>query len=262
MNKWLVSITGMAAAAGAMAAVESANVVGYVKTPVTQGTYYMVGVPFEAVSGTAGEITFDDLIKLDGIEAYEDGDEDCPEIQVRVGNGYSKYYYITDAWDENDDELGYDAWANGGYECTDADIQSLGDGFWFKAPVAAAGASITTKGQVTDEVEISVSFPGGGSYNIIANPFPVGLCFADVTTTGITAKEDGDPDSAEIQVRVGNGYSKFYYITDAWDENDDELGFDAWADGGYECVGVNVPAGASFWVRSFDNGQGTITFSL
>ena len=249
-------------AAGAVA-VESANTVGVITTDVTGGTYYMIGVPFESVGANSGTITFDDLIKLDGIEAYDDGDSDCPEIQVRVGNIYRMYYYITDAWDEDDKELGHDAWAFDGYECTAVDIQSLGDGFWFKAPVAAAGATITTKGQVTTNVVKTVSFAGNQKYSIIANPFPTDVCLADVVTTGVTAKEDGDSESAEIQVRVGNIYRMYYYITDAWDADDNELGYDAWAFDGYECEPTDViKAGASFWIKSYDAGNGSITFSL
>ena len=254
-------MSAAAVAAGAMA-VESANTVGVITTDVTEGTYYMIGVPFESVGSDSGTITFDDLIKLDGISAYDDGDSNCPEIDTLVGSGYSKYYYITDAWDEDDNELGYDAWASGGYECTAVDIQSLGDGFWFIAPVTASGASITTKGQVTTNVVKTVSFAGGGAFSIIANPFPTDVCLADVVTTGVTAKDDGDPDSAEIDTLVGSGYRKYYYITDAWDEDDNELGYDAWSDGGYECTGINVPAGASFWIKSNDVGSGSITFSL
>jgi len=260
MNRWLVSITAAAAAAGAFA-VESQNIVGFVEAAeVAADTYYMIGVPFEEVGGD-GTISFDKLIKLNGIQAYEDGDANCAQIQVREGNGYAMYYYITDAWDANDEELGHDAWSPDGYECTAADIQALGNGFWFKAPVAAEGATISTIGQVSDANEISVSFPGGGSYNIVANPFPTDISFADVTTTGVTALEDGDANCAQIQVREGNGYAMYYYITDAWDANDEERGYDAWSPDGYECVGTSVAKGASFWIKSNDAGTGTITFS-
>ena len=255
-------MSAAAVAAGAMA-VESANTVGVITTDVTAGTYYMIGVPFESVGAGSGTITFDDLIKLNGIEAYEEGDSDCAQIQVRVGNGYNMYYYISDAWDADDKPLNRDAWSPDGYECTVADIQALGDGFWFKAPVAASGAYITTKGQVTSEVSIPISFAGGGSYNIIANPFPTDVCLADVTTTGVTAYEEGDSDCAQIQVRVGNGYNMYYYISDAWDADDKPLNRDAWSPDGYECLPTDViSAGASFWVKSNDSGSGSITFSL
>ena len=254
-------MSAAAVAAGAVA-VESANTVGVITTGVTAGTYYMVGVPFESVGSDSGTITFDDLIKLNGISAYEDGDSDCPEILVSTATGYGHYYYITDAWDATDQPLGYDAWAPDGYECTAADIQALGDGFWFIAPVAASGASITTKGQVTTNVVKTVSFAGGG-YSIIANPFPTDVCLADVVTTGVTALEDGDSDCAEILVSTASGYSHYYYITDAWDATDQPLGYDAWAPDGYECLPTDViDAGASFWIKSNDSGNGSITFSL
>ncbi len=247
----------MAMIAGLALAVDSQNIVGYTTQAIAADTYYMIGVQFEDVGG--GAITFDDLITMTGVSAYDDGSANCAEILVSEGAGYLHYYYITDAWDSSDKPLGHDAWAFDGYECTASDLQALGNGFWFKAPVAASGAKITVKGQVLTNATATVSFPAN-EYAIIANPFPVDTCFADVTTTGVTAYEDGDDDCAEILVSEGAGYLHYYYITDAWDADDKPLNKDAWGFDGYECVGVNVPAGASFWIKS--GTAGSITFAL
>ncbi len=258
MKKIAVAALALTAATGiALAEVTSSNTVGYTTQAIAADTFYMVGVQFENVGG--GAITFDDLITMSGIQAYDDGDEDCAQIQVLNGGIYTLYYYITDAWDANDKPLNHDAWAFDGYECTAADLQALGDGFWFKAPVAASGASITVKGQVYAQNSATVSFPAN-AFTIIANPFPVDTCFADIVTTGVTAYDDGDEDCAQIQVLDGGIYTLYYYITDAWDANDKPLNHDAWAFDGYECEGTSVPAGASFWIKSGD--AGTITFSL
>ncbi len=254
--KKLVTLACALAAASAFA-VESANTVGYTTQAIAADTFYMIGVQFENVGG--GAITFDDLITMTGVQAYEDGDDDCAQILVSEDVGYRYYYYITDAWDADDKPLNKDAWAYDGYECTAADLQALGGGFWFKAPVAASGAKITVKGQVYTNATATVSFPAG-DYAIIANPFPVDTCFADVTTTGVTAYEDGDADCAQILVSEAVGYKYYYYITDAWDADDKPLNKDAWGDDGYECEGVNVPAGASFWIKS--GTAGSITFTL
>ena len=243
--------------AGLALAVDSQNIVGYTTQAIAPDTYYMIGVQFETVGG--GAITFDNLITMSGVQAYDDGDEDCAQILVSTATGYDFYYYITDAWDANDKPLNHDAWAFDGYECTAADLQALGNGFWFKAPVAASGATITVKGQVTSDTSKTVSFPAG-EYAIIANPFPVDTCFADVTTTVVTAYDDGDSNCAQILVSTDSGYDFYYYITDAWDADDKPLNKDAWGFDGYECVGVNVPAGASFWIKS--GTAGSITFTL
>ncbi len=255
MKKLVTSALAMIA--GLALAVDSQNIVGYTTQAITADTYYMIGVQFENVG--SGAIAFDDLITMTGVQAYGDGNANCAQILVSTASGYDPYYYITDAWDADDKELGHDAWAYDGYECTAADLQALGNGFWFKAPVAASGATITVKGQVYAQNSATVSFPAG-EYTIIANPFPVDTCFADVTTTGVTAYDDGSANCAQILVSTASGYDPYYYITDAWDADDKELGYDAWAYDGYECEGTSVPAGASFWIKSGD--AGTITFTL
>ena len=255
MKKLVTS--AMALIAGLAMAVDSANTVGYTTQAITADTFYLVGVQFENVGN--GAIAFDDLITMTGVSAYEDGDADCAQILTLVNGSYQTYCYTSDGWDADDKELGHDAWTYGGYECTAADLQALGKGFWFKAPVAASGATITVKGQVLSQNSATVSFPAN-EFAIIANPFPVGICFADITTTGVTAYEDGDERCAQILTLVNGSYQTYCYTSDGWDADDEELGFDAWTFGGYECVGTSAEVGTSFWIKSPT--AGTITFSL
>ena len=247
-------VAGMVLADG----IESANVVGYIDKAIVPNQYYLIGVQFGEVGGE-GTISFDNLIQMTGVVANEDGNEDNAEILTLVGGGYETYNYTNDGWDETDTPLDHDAWTYGGYECTAADLQSLGNGFWFKAPVAASGASINVMGEVASGTTKTVSF-GAGEYSLIANPFPCDLCLADVETTGITAYEDGNENNAEILTLVGGGYETYNYTNDGWDETDTPLDKDAWTYGGYECVGTSVEAGACFWLKSPT--AGSITFSL
>jgi hypothetical protein len=127
--KKLVTLACALVAASAFA-VESANTVGYTTQAIAADTYYMIGVQFETVGG--GAITFDNLITMSGVLAYDDGDDDCAEIQFFTGSGYNHYYYITDAWDANDEPLNKDAWAFDGYECEGTSVPA-GKSFWIKS---------------------------------------------------------------------------------------------------------------------------------
>ena len=247
--------------------IASANVVGYTSKDVAAGKYYLIGVQFnDTASASKGSVDMNTLIKLS--ETITPGTYDAdfagaPELLVlnAAGTGYDKYYYISDATDDNDDPLGYDCWADGdGYELEDADKLILGKGFWFKS---ATAGSITVSGEVTASADQLVSFPAN-TYAIIANPSPVAFSFANVTTTGITpGTYDADfAGASEILTlnAAATGYDKFYFISDATDDNDDPVGYNCWSDGdGYILEGNQVEAGASFWIKG--NAAGTMGFT-
>ena len=75
---------------------------------------------------------------------------------------------------------------------------------------------------------------------------------------------DGTMGNApQIQVLNADGltYTKFYYISDAYDSNDNPVSGNCWADeAGYITTGAQVPVGQSFWVKSASAGR--FTFSL
>ena len=208
-----------------------------------------------------------DLIKLsDSIEpgTYDDGFVTAPQIQVLAPSGlaYSMYYYISDATDDNDDPLGYDCWADSdGYELEADDMLTMGEGFWFKSPVAG---SLSFAGQVKGEASAVQTVPAGRFY-IMSNPFPTAFSLANVVTTGLTPGlyDDGFLTAPQIQVLAASGlaYSMYYYISDATDDNDDAVGYDCWADSdGYILEGNQVQPGASFWIKSAT--AGSIGFNL
>ena len=267
MNKWLVSMSAAAVAAGAMA-VESANTVGCSTINLTAGKWYMVGIQFEEVGGESSTIKLDDLIKLTGVTAvaFDDQDTDAAEIQYFNGAGYDHFYYISDAYKYNQDgvELGKDCWALDGFEAAGFS-KAPGEGFWFHATATAVGenASLTVKGEVKEVSPTTIDFTAN-KWKIIANPFPVGVNLNDVVTTGVTAVafDDQDTDAAEIQYFNGAGYDHFYYISDAYKYNQDgvELGKDCWALDGFQTGGDSIPVGGSFWILSKQNGS--LTFSL
>ena len=255
-------MAGLALADG----VESANTVGYTTQAIAADTYYMIGTQFETVGGSAETISFDDLISMTGVSAcsYDDQEDSAAEIDVLSGGGYVSFYYINDAYDADDNDVGHDCWAKDGYECTAANAQTLGNGFWLKVPAAAisGSASLMTKGQVDGSQSRTVSFPGNKEYAMISNPFPVATALQNIVTTGVTAcgYDDQEDAAAEIDVLVGGGYVSYYFISDAYDADDKDVGKDCWAKDGYECTGTQISAGEGFWIKSPT--AGTLTFSL
>ena len=247
-----------------MADVESANIVGYTGKTVESGKYYLVGVQFNKTGDASGKVDMNDLISLskDIVPGtYESDFATAPQIQVmNAAGGYDSYYYISDATDDQDVELGYDCWADiYGYELTDTDKLVMGSGFWFKSPTAG---TITVAGEVKANANAVVAFPAN-KYAIISNPFPKAFSLADVVTTGVKpGTYDSDFEGAsQIQVmNAAGGYDSFYYISDATDATDEYVNYDCWADiYGYILEEDTVPAGASFWIKA--NGAGTMGFT-
>ena len=127
----------------------------------------------------------------------------------------------------------------------------------------------------------SANTVGYSGQSVVAGQFyMVAVQFSDVGATDVagfnnffsttcTPGEYGagtDPsmgDAPQIQVlnASGIGYTKYYYISDAYDSNDNPVSGNCWADqDGYIATGTQVPVGQSFWVKSAS--AGTFTFSL
>ena len=273
MKKLMIAAT-LAAFCGAVQAdgITSANTVGYSGQSVVAGQFYMVAVQFSDV-GAADVAGFNNFFSTTCEPGeYGAGTDpsmgDAPQIQVldASGLGYTKYYYISDAYDSNDNPVSGNCWANqDGYIVTAADLQALGKGFWFKA---MANGTVTCSGQVSATSEIGRTVTAN-QFNIVANAYPVALGFNDAESTNFTPGEYGagtDPsmgDAPQIQVldASGLGYTKYYYISDAYDSNDNPVSGNCWANqDGYIVTGTQVPVGQSFWVKSAS--AGTFTFSL
>ena len=220
----------------------------------------MVGVQFENVGATE-TINVNDIISLKGIEPvlFDDMDK-AARIDVLVGGGYESYYYLSDA-DDGTERYDIVGWANGGGEVIDTTDLMLGDGFWFVAPEASAGATITVAGQVTNAAEMSCDVPGGNTFAIRANPYPIAVNLANVKTSGLVpVLFDEIESAARIDVLVGGGYQSYYYISDA-DDGSETYDITGWANGGGDFMNeVVIEAGASFWINSKD--AGSLTFSL
>ncbi len=259
----------MAAAAGLMAfgdGIESANTVGYTTKAVEASKFYLIGTQFNKTGDdSAGSVGMNDLIKLSSTIAaglYDDDFATAPQIQVlSAAGGYNKYFYISDGTDDNDDELGYDCWCDkDGYELDDTAKLALGKGFWFTSP--STSGTITTSGQVSEMASTTLNFPAD-KFTILCNPYPVAVALQSLTTSATPGLYDDDFATApQIQVlSAAGGYNKYFYISDGTDDNDDELGVNAWCDkDGYELDGTQIDAGAAFWITA--PVAGSVTFSL
>lgn len=252
--------------------ISSANTVGYSSQEVKAGQFYMIAAQFADV-GAADVANFNKFFATTcAAGEYGDGTDttmnNAPQIQVLNANGltYTKYFYISDAYDSNDNPVVGNCWADGGgYIVTAEDVMALSKGFWFKAMTEG---TITASGEVSATAEIENS-PTANQFNIVGNPYPVALGLNSAATAGFTPGEYGDGtdttmnNAPQIQVLNANGltYTKYYYISDAYDSNDNPVSGNCWADGGgYIVTGTQVPVGQSFWVKSAS--AGTFTFSL
>ena len=252
--------------------ISSANTVGYSGQSVVAGQFYMVGVQFADV-GAADIANFNSLINTTCTPGeYGDGSDftmgNAPQIQVLNSDGlsYTKYYYISDAYDSTDNPVAGNCWADAnGYIATSADQLALSKGFWFKA---MAAGTITCSGQVSASSDIGNTVTAD-QFNIVANPYPVALDLNAPTSANFTPGEYGDGsdfsmgNAPQIQVLNSDGlsYTKYYYISDAYDSTDNPVAGNCWADAnGYIATGTQVPVGQSFWVKSAS--AGTFTFGL
>ena len=233
----------------------------------------MVAVQFADVGANADVANFNSFINTTCTpgeygEGLDPSMGDAPQIQVlnASGIGYTKYYYISDAYDAEDKPVSGNCWANqDGYIATAADALVLAKGFWFKSMTAG---TITCSGQVSATSDLG-STVTAGQFNIVANAYPVALGINTAESTNFTPGEYGeglDPsmgDAPQIQVlnASGIGYTKYYYISDAYDAEDKPVSGNCWANqDGYIATGTQVPVGQSFWVKS--QSAGTFTFSL
>ncbi len=258
--KKLVTAACALVAASAFA-VESANTVGYTTKSISADTFYLCGIQFEEVGNGTGAVSLNDLVSMSGIatSVYDDMESDAAQIQVREGNGYNLYYYISDAYDSEGHTV--TGWADSNGDLAEDGI-NIGKGFWFKVPAAAINgtASLTLNGQVSGNASGVVSF-AANTFVLAANPFPVASDLSSVTVSGLTAVgyDDMESDAAQIQVRVGNGYNLYYYINDAYDSEGHSV--TGWADANGDLAeGDTISVGSGFWVKSPT--AGSITFSL
>ena len=224
MNKQIISMTAVAAMAGAALAVESKNVVGY-QNFGGFGNFNLTAITFEPIGGetfTLGQIKVND--KFDNGGDY-----------ISIWSGGTKQYeasYLNaeDAADEGVDEGWYlrtdfDAWSFS--HCKNSEELAKGKGIVFHRGTTGAALKYSGQVQASDEV-----FTGFGNFNITANTTAKTITLGQI-------KVNNKFDNGGDYISIWSGGTKQYeasYLNaeDAADEGVDEgwylrADFDAWS---------------------------------
>ena len=181
----------------------------------------------------------------------------CIMIYDGVG-GYEYYYYISDAYDADGNEV--TAWANLNGDAIDI-TKTLGTGFWLNVPTATCTTGFLTQaGEVSDAATTTINIAAG--LTLAGNPYPTAMNLSKVATAGLEAGiyDTMNTDAPCIMVYDGvGGYEYYYYISDAYDADGNEV--TAWANLNGDAVSGDIAEpGEAFWARSAT--AGTLTFSL
>ena len=238
--------------------ITSANVVGYATQPVTDGGLKCVGFQFADVGSAEGKTSLVNFL-TSGITpgVYDTMGTDAPCVQFYNGIGYEFYYYISDAYDADGNEV--TGWANGGGDI--ADLENLvGTGCWLRIPAGKSSAgTVTQAGEVLSADTVTIDLRNG--LTLASNPFPTALDLSKVVTTGLVpgVYDTMEADAPSIQVYNGVGYQFYFYISDAFDADGNEV--TGWANGGGDIVYEPVAAvGQAFWAKTTSAGK--LTFSM
>ena len=210
-----------------------------------------MSLPFAGVAGGNSKITEAMSGSWFGGETSEQGD------QLQVWNAtdasYTTYYYYTD------DSHAYDGWyddAGMNYfdDCPEND-GGIEPGWtaWYRSR-GATSPSVTMSGAISSEDDISFTIYGG-SFNLIANPFPIAFQPNTASQVDWGAIHPGETSEMGDQIQLWDAaeskYTTYYYYAD------DTHMYDGWYDDAgmnyFEDVEINgIPAGQPFWYRSRD----------
>ena len=260
MKKLMIAM-GAAALLGAVhaadAGIVSSDIVGYATQSIAGGKLSCVALQFNDVGST--DVSSLSNLSTTGLSAgsYENMTTDAPCIMFYNGVGYDFYYYISDAYDADGDEV--TAWADLGGDAVDIS-KTLGTGFWLQIPAGTCDTgSLTQAGAVNSDATTTIVISEG--LTLAGNPYPTAVTISKMVTSGLVAGvyDSMTTEAPCIMVYNGVGYDFYYYISDAYDSEGNEV--TAWADLGGDAVTGNIAnPGEAFWARSTT--AGTLTFSL
>ena len=234
---------------------ESANIVGYVTSPKIAANKVSLGTtPFSSTGSDMIKIQ-DMVVPSVAAVPYKDRNTKALQLQVWNGTGYDLYYYLSDAYvEDNDSEV--TGWADRNGDFADVEI-APGTGYWYKYPTAES--TYTLPGQVLSAASVSKNVYAS-KLNLVGNPYPLALDLAKVTTSvAAVPYKDRNTKALQLQIWNGTGYDLCYYLSDAYIEDDDSE-VTGWADRNGDFIqDLDVDITAGLWAKSL-NGDGTITF--
>ena len=260
-----------AAALGAIADIESANVVGYNQTNLEQNKNVILAAQFEGIDGSMALSKLLAGTEVVGSDYSEDNawQNLAPQISVINEAGvYDSYWYLNDGWYDNGTADGdYKAgWCDMYGSIVDPDFV-VGDSMWMKD--RTGNGKFVVAGQVIGDAEVPVALAGGKNA-LKANPYPKAFnpnSEADVTFTGLVGEdysEDNAWQNTATQISVINDagvYDSFWYLNDGWYDNGTADGdYKAgWCDMYGSIVDQSIPAGVGYWINT-RKGAITMTF--
>ena len=218
--------------------------------------FYIGNVGFGSVAGD-GVVQVKDLLTTTADPGeYDTMESEAPRLDFLkpTGLGYNSFYYISDAYDGDDEVTGWcDMYGDISY-----DEIPCGTAFWYIVPESES--TYTTAGEVLSDATVTKDVDVN-KFMLIGNPWPIALSLKNLITT-LPAGEYDTMESAAPRIDVlkptGLGYKSFYYISDAYEGDNEVTG---WAD-----MYGDIPEEASavaqegFWVIS-PTSNGKITFT-
>ena len=238
--------------AASAAEVTSNNVVGYTRLNIAGGQLNCVALQFQDVGATDEAASIAKLTST-GLKAgsYDTMNTEAPCIMFYNGIGYDYYYYISDAYNADGDEV--TAWANLNGDEIDV-TKIIGTGFWLNVPDGTCTTGkLIQAGEVNNSDNVSINIAEG--LTLAGNPFPTPFDMSKVTTEGIKPGiyDTMNTEAPCIMIYNGIGYDYYYYISDAYNADGDEV--TAWANlNGDAIEGVIANPGEAFWANSKTSG--------
>ena len=218
--------------------------VGYTTTDLQPDTWTIAASQFVGIGGDTvllSDLVKGDFVAVDFDEGYE-FTETAPQIQV---NG-NEFYYVR----FEEAEFWFDSIAVGPDEGTPIEV---GTGLWIKQSSGPA-LYVRFAGQVSDAPTKPLDLVGG-TWNLVANPYPKAFALTDVNFEGLVAVPfDEGYEFTETAPQIQANGNEYYYVN----YEDADFWFDSIAVGPYE--GEPIAAGTGFWFKAATDV--TATFSL
>ncbi len=231
--------------------------VGYQTFGATKNTYLLKSIQFDGVTETFNikDLTGD----LQG-PAWDDTDafkSTAPLLEVRNGDGYDFYYFLSDGVYDAATGTYSPGWADvGGNPLPPEGVEiAAGTAFWLIDQYSDT-SSLTTPGAIVSDSTTKIDFAIG--YNLAGCPYPKAIALSEITFTGLeSAPAWDDMDSFKdtaplLEVRDGEGYTFYYYLSDGKYDAATGVYSPGWADvGGNPLPDYDakvISAGTAFWL--------------
>lgn len=222
MNKAIIAGVAAIAAMTSVAAIESANVVGYQTSDQTGKNWVCIGIGFNSVGSQDSLFTMKDI----SASNFDEGSDTLQFLEPELARTVASYVYYDGAWYEGDD-------LNDGNE----DTFDIGTGFL--ANLASGSVSLTSAGQVAvGPTQLDLS---GKNWVMIGNPLPRSVKLSEIEAINF---DEGSDTLQKLESDLARTVKSYVFYDGDWYEGDDlnDAGDDEIAAG--EALLGNVASGA------------------